>query len=95
MVHGGTENGQLIVTYDDFVRYGLRRRSIANAVRTAVALGFLDVTTRGGRSFGIARQPSAYGLTWLPRCDWTPASNRWKSIATKREAIDIVKSMAT
>jgi hypothetical protein len=80
MMQGGTRNGQLVVTYDDFAQYGVRRKSISRAIQCAVMLGFLDVTVRGGRSYGIARLPSAYGLTWLPRCDWTPPSNRWKCI---------------
>jgi hypothetical protein len=84
--HGGTRNGALIVTYDDFQRFGIRRKSIAPAIETAVALGFLDVTWRGARGYGCARQASEYGLTWLPRCDGTHASNRWRSIATLSDA---------
>jgi hypothetical protein len=80
MKHGGTLNGSLVVTYDDFQKFGVRRKSIAPAIEKAVALGFLDVTGRGFRSYGIARRPSTYALTWLPRCDGTPASNRWRKI---------------
>ena len=47
----------------------------------AVGLGFLDVTLKGRRSYGGARQPSQYGLTWLPRRDGSPASNRWATPA--------------
>ena len=80
MGHGGTLNGSLIVTYDDFETFGVRRKSIAPAIKKAVALGFLDVTGKGHRSHGIGRRPSTYGITWLPRCDGTPASNRWRKI---------------
>jgi hypothetical protein len=79
MAHGGTKNGDLIVTYDDFEVFGIRRRSIAKAIKMATDLGFIDVTGRGRRSYGIGRRPSTYGLTWLPRCDGTPASNKWRA----------------
>jgi hypothetical protein len=79
MSHGGTQNGTLIVTYNDFELYGIRRRSIPEAIRLAKYLGFIDITSQGHPSYGIARRPSTYGLTWLPRCDGTPAANRWRA----------------
>ncbi len=79
MAQGGNENGRLIVTYDDFEKYGIRRQSIPKAIGLAVTLGLIDVTARGKRSAGTSRRPSMYALTWLPRHDWTPPSNRWKS----------------
>lgn len=85
MSHDGTLNGALIVTYDDFEKFGVRRKSIAPAISKAVALGFLDVTGRGSRSYGIGHRPSTYGITWLPRCDGTPASNRWRQIKAAAE----------
>jgi hypothetical protein len=84
--HGGTRNGALVVTYDDFQRFGIRRKSIAPAIETAGALGLLDVTWRGARAYGVAREASEYGLTWLPRCDGTPANNRWRHITTVSDA---------
>jgi hypothetical protein len=93
MSHGGTQNGELIVTYDDFVRFGLSsRRATAQGIRIAVALGFLDVTIRGMRSYGGARRASRYGLTWLPRSDRTPASNRWRSIRSAEDARAVVQA---
>jgi hypothetical protein len=80
MSHAGTLNGSLVVTYDDFEKFGVRRKSIGSAIKKAVALGFLDVTGKGHRSYGIGRRPSTYGITWLPRCDGTPPSNRWRKI---------------
>ena len=81
MGQGGKENGRLIVTYDDFQTYGIRRQSLPDAIALAVKLGFVDVTTRGRRSAGHNRTPSTYGITWLPRHDWAPASNRWKAVS--------------
>jgi hypothetical protein len=39
--HGGTDNGKLPTTYDDFERYGIHRHAIAPAIREAIALDFL------------------------------------------------------
>lgn len=92
MAHAGHENGNLIVTYDDFVRDGVGSRSAtARAVRILEALGLLDVTLQGHRSFGGAHLPSRYALTWLPRADGTPATNRWQRIASIREARELVR----
>ena len=54
-------------------------------------LGLLDITLRGRRSYGGARQASRYGLTWLPRCDGTPASNRWRRIKSKGHAEAVIQ----
>jgi hypothetical protein len=92
MSHAGTQNGELIVTYDHFAQYGLSSRRLTSAgIRIALALGFLDIAIKGVRSFGGARRASQYALTWLPRADRTPASNRWRSIATDAEAKAIVR----
>jgi hypothetical protein len=86
MHHAGTENGELIVTYDNFEAFGVPRHSAKRAIAVAVALGLIDITFKGVRSHGSARRPSKYAITWLPRNDGTPASNRWKSITTKEQA---------
>jgi hypothetical protein len=63
MHHAGTENGNLAVTYDDFVQYGVRRNSIRQAVEHAVQHGFTVITERGRRSIGADRWPTRYALT--------------------------------
>jgi hypothetical protein len=84
MAHAGRENGNLIVTFDDFVKDGVGSRSAAaRAVRILEALGFVDITIRGHRSFGGAHLPSRYALTWLPRSDGTLATDK---MAPDREA---------
>jgi hypothetical protein len=40
MQHGGADNGHLPCTYADFEKAGVRRKSIALAIRQCVALGF-------------------------------------------------------
>ncbi len=61
---GGNENGLLVVTYDDFVAYGLHRHAIGPALRELEALGFIAVT-RGGGGNADQRAPNRYRLTYL------------------------------
>src|SRR5215204_1506892 len=62
--HGGTDNGRLPVTFDDFRRFGMDRQAIAPGIREAVALGFLEVTERGCAGNREYRTPSHYQLTY-------------------------------
>ncbi len=41
MAHAGTENGNLICTYNNFADYGVRRSSIAVAIRQLEYMGFI------------------------------------------------------
>src|SRR5689334_381500 len=50
--HGSLENGNLPVTYDDFVAYGLRRHSVRLALQEAIALGLIDLEEPGVRAWG-------------------------------------------
>jgi hypothetical protein len=40
--HGGNDNGQLPVTFENFVEYGIDRASVAPALREGEALGFFQ-----------------------------------------------------
>lgn len=62
--HGGVENGELPVTYDHFVEYGLHRHAIAPAIRELAALGFIEVMRRGCALNGDLQQVSLYRLTF-------------------------------
>ena len=78
MGHAATRNGSLVCTYDDFHAYGIRRPSIANAIREAEFFGFIRVSK--GRAFKGHREPSLYRLTWLPNEKNEYATNDWKAI---------------
>ena len=86
MDHAGTENGNLIVTYNDLVKFGLRRSSISGAIKETVERGLLVILEKGRRSTGPDRWPTRYALGWLPLNDGTPAANRWKAW-TKRRSV--------
>lgn len=79
MAHAGTENGNLVVTYKDFEACGIRRPSISAALKDLQTVGLLRVVVIGGRSYGDARLPSRYRLTWLPTREGDPATNEWKA----------------
>jgi hypothetical protein len=90
--HGGADNGRLPVTYADFVKFGVRRNSIREAIQVAIALGWIDRTSVGEVPWhGDIRKPSTYGLAWLPEYSGAQASNRWIKIDTPVDAKKAVK----
>lgn len=62
--HGGTSNGKLPVTYDQFKDYGIHRHAIAPARREVVALGFVVVTEAGRAGNAEWRRPNLFRLTY-------------------------------
>ena len=76
MNHAGTENGNLMATYDQLREYGCPRSEIRAAVDEAVFLGLVKVK-RGGR-WAESNQPSTYRLTYYADRDGRPATNEWK-----------------
>ena len=83
--HGGTDNGKLPVTYENFVEYGIHRHAIAPAIREAVALGFIEVTEQGRMQAGEFRSPSLYRVTFIVSRDGMP-TDEWQKIQTMEEA---------
>jgi len=94
--HGGLENGNLIVTYEQFADYGVRDQSVASAIRATAALGFITVKPgRGGNSEFY--NPSKYELTYRHiqyhrYGDIIEPTNDWKRIKTVEEAQQIAKT---
>ncbi|CAL80536.1 Conserved hypothetical protein [Bradyrhizobium sp. ORS 278] len=83
--HGGVENGNLACTFDDFARFGIRRRSVAAAIRELEGLGFVQVTQRGRRAAGDFYMPSRYRLTYLFTKHSGP-TDEWKRVSTQTVA---------
>lgn len=66
MRHGGAENGNLICTTMQFHQEaGIRRSSVASAVRQCEALGFIQVSRFGYSRVRSVRPASLYRLTYL------------------------------
>jgi hypothetical protein len=93
--HGGLDNGKLPVTYQDFAKCGVRKNSIREAQLVAIHLGFIDRTVGEVPWHGDIRQPSTFGLTWLPRCDGLPPSNRWTQIKDNFDARAAIRRAKT
>ena len=79
--HGGNDNGRLPVTYDDFVRYGIHRHSIAAALREIAALGFAELTERGRAGNAEFRSPHKFRVTYF-HVGRAPPTNEWQRIKT-------------
>lgn len=87
MRHGGAENGSLPCTYADFEKAGIRRASVALAIRQCVALGFLEVTSKGYRGGGDIRKPSLYRLTYVVGCGKSSApTDEWRRLRSDEVA---------
>jgi hypothetical protein len=71
------------MTYDDFAKYGIRRKSIPFGIRAAVALGWIDIVELGHRGAPDLRRAARYALTWVDRHDGAP-----RTIATEQSASD-------
>lgn len=83
--HGGTGNGKLPATFDDFERYGVHRHSIAPSLRALEALGFIVITERGRAGNGEWRKPHLYRLTFRST-DRDGSTDDWQKITTQEEA---------
>lgn len=87
--HGGFEYGRLKCTYGDFEEAGVRRRSIAPAIRECEELGLVEVVKRGTPSISAQRQPSQYRLTFLQGRDQGGTimpTDEWRKIETREQA---------
>jgi hypothetical protein len=81
--HGGRDNGRLIVTYGDFIAYGIsERRNVSHGLREVEALGLLEIK-RG--SNGDIRAANLYRLTYLPAGNQA-ATSEWRRFKTIEEA---------
>ncbi len=86
--HGGNENGQLPVTKQDFLAYGISHDQIAPAIREAEALGFIRVTERGRGGNSEYRKPNRFFLTFAHARDSraVPPPHAWRRFETIKEA---------
>ena len=89
--HGGRDNGKLPVTFDHFVEYGVRRHSVASAIRELEALGFIEVTEQGRAGNAEWRRPNKFRLTnsYVGRAQPT---NEWARIKTDEDAKTIARA---
>src|SRR5262249_42694909 len=72
--HKGKDNGNLPVTYKDFVDFGVDRHAIAPASREIVALGLAKIK-RGRAGNAEFRRPNLHGLTYRRITKDTPPTD--------------------
>jgi hypothetical protein len=91
--HGGTDNGRLPCTYEDFEKYGMDRHAIGPAIREAEALGFIQVTVRGCAGNAQWRTPNLFRLTYRPtkHCHGD-GSHEWMRIESIEQAEAIARA---
>ena len=92
--HGGSENGSLPVTYDDFERFGIHRHQIKAGLAEVVVLGFVEITRQGRAGNAQYRLPTLYRLTYRHTATGNP-TNEWEHIANVEEAEAIAKTSRT
>ena len=85
--HGGTENGNLIVTYRQFEAYGIHKDSVGPARRELEALGFIEITERGCAGNAGFGKPNKFRLTFHP-AEGAPSdgSHEWRRFKTIEDA---------
>lgn len=90
--HGGTSNGKLPVTYDDFKGYGIHRHAIGPAIRELVALGFVQVTEAGRAGNAEWRRPNLFRVNHRHTKDG-PATHEWDRIETEAQAKELARAV--
>lgn len=87
--NGGYKANRLVCTYAQFEAFGIRRKSVAEAINELAALKLVEVVKRGTPSISTLRKPSEYRLTFLNGYDgreWTMPTDEWRQIQTLDEA---------
>jgi hypothetical protein len=82
--HGGEDNGQLPVTFEDFAEYGIHRNSIGPALAVLEALGFVVITEHGTMAKAAEyRRSNKFRLTTYPELTGVgPEGCRWRRFKT-------------
>ncbi|OLB72258.1 MAG: hypothetical protein AUI16_20885 [Alphaproteobacteria bacterium 13_2_20CM_2_64_7] len=88
--HGGRDNGDLPVTYDDFEHYGIHRRCVAPAIRELVALKFIEITKPGRAGNAEHRAPNLFRLTYRHAKREAPTHD-WRRITTTEQATALAR----
>lgn len=64
--NAGTENGFLVLTFDEGVRAGIPRRFFNRTMMRLISLGLVIMTRKGSYAGGARLDPNLYRLTYLP-----------------------------
>jgi hypothetical protein len=92
--HGGNDNGQLPVTYVQFIDYGIHHNAIAPAIREVEALGFIEITEQGRAGNAEWRRPNKFRLTYRYTGRANP-TDEWRRIKTIEQAEMVAQAART
>ena len=85
--HGGQDNGQLPVTFDNFANYGVHRTALGPALAELEALGFIVITEKGKMARAADyRRPNKFLLTSRPASKGVDPLHKWRRFKTMEEA---------
>ena len=91
--NGGTNNGKLIVTFDQFGKHRVRRKAIAPALRELEALGFIEIVEHGCAGNAGYGKPNVFRLTYRPAVGAPEdGSHEWRRVKTMEDALRIQKA---
>ena len=88
MSHAGTENGNLIMPYNQLQRvWHIPRRLIRQTINEAVKRGLVEERRRGWRLSYSKSMPNTFRLTFRPTREgnpprWVPPTNEWRRYRT-------------
>ncbi len=74
--HGAMQNGQLIVTHQQFSEYGVTREYVADALDELAYKGLIKI--RRGRAGAGTAHPNRYTLTFVGDCEGAAPTNEWR-----------------
>jgi hypothetical protein len=84
--HGGRANGELPVTYNNFVAYGVPRARIKPALAELVALGFVEMTPGRACKNPDYGRAARFRLLFRSGIGGPSEEHRWKRLKTDAEA---------
>jgi hypothetical protein len=93
MNHAGKDNGRLICTYPDFIKFGIREKSIPGGLRQLEDVGLIRVIRRG-RITPDHSNPSFYLITFLPTDDAGP-TDEWRHYLNTKQTRKMQKPGGT
>jgi hypothetical protein len=92
MNHAGTENGKLIMPYNQLERWWcIPRRLIRRAIDEAIERGLIEERRTGWRLSYAKSMPNTFRLTFRPTREgnppqWKPPTNEWRRYRSRENA---------
>ena len=95
LAHAGTSNGQLFVSFEQFVEYGISRKSIKPAIQLGTDLGLLSRTALAPARSHTIRPAQGYRLNYLPGLNAKAPTDEWARVSEVAAAKHVKTYKAT